>query len=137
MDKIFLRELEIDVVIGIWEWERQVKQKVSIDLEIATDYSQRAIASAVRHELPTLEKYSTALYARALDLRGEWALAEDLVRDLLYGSAFARMVGLPVLGAIEARRGRNTAGPWIGKGWELASVAAEDQRLAPAAKAGN
>ena len=34
MDKIFLRELEIDAVIGIWEWERQVKQKVSIDLEI-------------------------------------------------------------------------------------------------------
>ena len=30
MDKIFLRELEIDAVIGIWEWERQVKQKVSI-----------------------------------------------------------------------------------------------------------
>jgi len=37
MDKIFLRELEIDAVIGIWEWERQIKQKVSIDLEIATD----------------------------------------------------------------------------------------------------
>lgn len=103
------------------------------DLETATDYSQRAIASAVRHELPTLEKYSTALYARTLDLRGEWTLAEDLVRDLLDGSAFARMVGLPVLGAIEARRGRNSAGPRIVSGWELASVAAEDQRLGPAA----
>jgi dihydroneopterin aldolase len=37
MDKIFLRELEIDAVIGIWDWERQVKQKVSIDLEMAID----------------------------------------------------------------------------------------------------
>lgn len=37
MDKIFLRELEIDAVIGIWEWERRIKQKVSIDLDMAVD----------------------------------------------------------------------------------------------------
>ena len=37
MDKIFLRELEIDTVIGIWEWERRITQKVSIDLEMAAD----------------------------------------------------------------------------------------------------
>ena len=37
MDKIFLRELEIEAVIGIWEWERRIKQVVSIDLEMATD----------------------------------------------------------------------------------------------------
>jgi dihydroneopterin aldolase len=37
MDKIFLRQLEIDAVIGIWEWERRIKQRVSIDLEMATD----------------------------------------------------------------------------------------------------
>ena len=44
MDKIFLRDLEIEAVIGIWEWERRVTQKVSIDLEMATD--GRAAASA-------------------------------------------------------------------------------------------
>ena len=37
MDKIFLRELEVETVIGIWAWERKIKQTVSIDLEIATD----------------------------------------------------------------------------------------------------
>ena len=31
MDKIFLRDLEIDAVIGIWEWERRITQKVSIE----------------------------------------------------------------------------------------------------------
>lgn len=44
MDKIFLRALEIEAVIGIWEWERRIKQKVSIDLEMATD--ARAASSA-------------------------------------------------------------------------------------------
>lgn len=37
MDKIFLRELEIEAIIGIWEWERSIKQTVSIDLEMAVD----------------------------------------------------------------------------------------------------
>lgn len=37
MDKIFLRELKIETIIGFWEWERRVRQVVSIDLEIATD----------------------------------------------------------------------------------------------------
>ena len=37
MDKIFLRDLEIDAVIGIWEWERRITHKVSIDLEMAAD----------------------------------------------------------------------------------------------------
>jgi dihydroneopterin aldolase len=44
MDKIFLRDLEIEAVIGIWEWERRIKQKVSIDLEMAAD--ARAASSA-------------------------------------------------------------------------------------------
>lgn len=37
MDKIFLRELKIETIIGFWEWERRVKQIVSIDIEIGTD----------------------------------------------------------------------------------------------------
>ena len=44
MDKIFLRELEVEAVIGIWEWERRIKQTVSIDLEMAADV--RAASSA-------------------------------------------------------------------------------------------
>ena len=47
MDKIFLRELEIDAVIGIWEWERRIKQKVSIDLEMATDARLAANADQI------------------------------------------------------------------------------------------
>jgi len=37
VDTIFLRELEIEAVIGIWEWERRIKQVVSVDLDIGTD----------------------------------------------------------------------------------------------------
>ena len=54
MDKIFLRELKVETIIGFWEWERRVKQIVSIDLEIGTDArvaaSSDAIAGTLNYE---------------------------------------------------------------------------------------
>jgi dihydroneopterin aldolase len=44
VDKLFLRELKVETLIGFWDWERRVKQTVSIDLEVGTD-AQRAAAS--------------------------------------------------------------------------------------------
>lgn len=43
-DIIFLRDLRIPTVIGIFEWERAVKQTVVLDLEMAADI-RRAAAS--------------------------------------------------------------------------------------------
>ena len=34
MDKIFLSSLCVECIVGIWEWERRVKQKVIIDLQM-------------------------------------------------------------------------------------------------------
>lgn len=36
-DSIFLRELKVETTIGIWDWERKIRQTVSIDLEMGTD----------------------------------------------------------------------------------------------------
>jgi dihydroneopterin aldolase len=47
MDKIFLRELTVDTVVGIWEWERRIKQTVSIDLEMATDARAAAAEDSI------------------------------------------------------------------------------------------
>ena len=105
------------------------------DLPIASDYAQRAIASAARHELAGLEGYSTAIYARVLDLEGRWTEAEDLARDLLDAAAITQMVVLPVLGAIEARKSRGAAEATIRRGWQMSSVANEYQRLGPSATA--
>ncbi len=42
MDIIYLRDLRIAAIIGIFDWERRVKQTVSIDLEMATDIAKAA-----------------------------------------------------------------------------------------------
>jgi len=51
VDRLFLRELKIETIIGFWEWERRVKQIVSIDLEIGADARKAAAADAVSSAL--------------------------------------------------------------------------------------
>ena len=42
MDIVYIRELEIDTIIGIYDWEREQMQTVSIDLEMAADIARAA-----------------------------------------------------------------------------------------------
>ena len=37
MDIVFIEALEIDTVIGIYDWERKITQKVVLDIEMAFD----------------------------------------------------------------------------------------------------
>ena len=51
MDIIFLHDLRIDAVIGIWEWERKIRQTVSIDLEMSADIRKAAATDSVEDTL--------------------------------------------------------------------------------------
>jgi dihydroneopterin aldolase len=42
MDKIFLNQLRTECIVGIWEWERQVKQAVVLDIEMGCDVRKAA-----------------------------------------------------------------------------------------------
>jgi len=42
MDIIYIHELQVETVIGIYDWERNVKQVVSLDLEMAADIEKAA-----------------------------------------------------------------------------------------------
>ena len=37
MDIVFIRDLRIETVIGVYDWERKIRQTISLDLEMATD----------------------------------------------------------------------------------------------------
>jgi len=43
-DLVFIRELQVNTIIGVYDWERGVRQTVVLDLEMATD-NKRAAAS--------------------------------------------------------------------------------------------
>lgn len=51
MDKIFLDGLEIDTIIGIWDWERKIRQTVVVDLEMSADIARAAATDSVADTL--------------------------------------------------------------------------------------
>ena len=51
MDTIFLKELRVKAVIGVFEWERRVRQTVLIDLELAADARAAAKSDALEDTL--------------------------------------------------------------------------------------
>lgn len=42
MDIVYLRDLRIPTVIGVFEWERRVRQTVALDLDMAADIARAA-----------------------------------------------------------------------------------------------
>ena len=42
MDIIYLTDLKIETVIGVYDWEREIKQTVILDLEMGTDIRRAA-----------------------------------------------------------------------------------------------
>lgn len=51
MDIIYLRDLRIDAIIGVYEWERRVKQTVVLDLEMAGDVQRAALTDRLEDTL--------------------------------------------------------------------------------------
>lgn len=51
MDKIFISDLRIETVIGIYDWERKIRQPVNIDLEMAADIRRAAATDAIEDTL--------------------------------------------------------------------------------------
>ena len=51
MDIIFIRDLRIYTVIGIYGWERSIRQTVQIDLEMAVDIAKAAASDQIEDTL--------------------------------------------------------------------------------------
>ncbi|MFV2031375.1 MAG: dihydroneopterin aldolase [Gammaproteobacteria bacterium] len=42
MDIVFIRDLQIETVIGIYDWERKIRQVISLDIDMGTDIQKAA-----------------------------------------------------------------------------------------------
>ena len=51
MDKIFINDLQVETVIGIFDWEREIKQTISINLEMEFDISKAAKSDDINDSL--------------------------------------------------------------------------------------
>ncbi len=51
MDIVFLRGLRIETTIGIYDWEKQIKQPVVLDLEMGADVARGAATDRIEDAL--------------------------------------------------------------------------------------
>ena len=78
-DTIFLHELRVETTIGIWEWERKIRQIVSIDLEMGADIKSAAEKDAVDS---TLNYKAVAKRVRQFVSESEYQLVETLAERI-------------------------------------------------------
>lgn len=51
MDRVFVENLTVETVIGIFDWEREIRQTVSLDLEMEFDIRQAAASDSIEDAL--------------------------------------------------------------------------------------
>jgi dihydroneopterin aldolase len=79
MDKIFLHELKVETIIGIWEWERKIRQTVVIDLEMSADIARAAATDDVAD---TLNYKSVAKRVQSFVADSSFQLVETLAERI-------------------------------------------------------
>ncbi len=79
MDKIFLNDLKIDTIIGIYDWERQTQQTLSFDLEMDWDICP---AAATEDISKTLDYGAIAQRIVTFVKNSEYLLIETLAEEL-------------------------------------------------------
>jgi dihydroneopterin aldolase len=79
MDIIFLHNLKVDAVIGIWDWERKIRQSVEIDLDMAADIRKAAESDDVAD---TLNYKLVAKRLQSFVAESEFQLVETLAERI-------------------------------------------------------
>lgn len=115
MDIIYIRDLKIDTVIGVFDWERQITQTISFDIDMATDIRKAAASDDLADTLDY-----KAVSKRLIDYVGEsdFQLVETLAERVCeiiineFGVSWVRL-RLNKKGAL---RGANDVGVLIERG---------------------
>jgi dihydroneopterin aldolase len=79
MDIVYLNDLRIDTVVGIYDWERRTRQTVILDIEMGTDIRKAAETDDIRHTIDY-----KAVAKRLFDFVGtsEFHLVEKLAESV-------------------------------------------------------
>ena len=79
MDIVFINDLRIETIIGIYDWERKVRQTISLDLEMGTDIPRAATTDAIED---TLNYKAVAKRLIAFVGDSEYQLVETLAEEI-------------------------------------------------------
>lgn len=78
-DIIFLRDLAVETTIGVYDWERKIKQTLIFDLEMATDIRKAAASDDIED---TLDYKAVSKRVQAYVSESRFHLVETLAERL-------------------------------------------------------
>ncbi len=78
MDKVFIEGLEIEALIGIYDWERRIRQTLVFDLEMAFDNRVPAASDAIAD---TLDYKAVSKRLIAFVQQSQYGLVETLAEE--------------------------------------------------------
>lgn len=78
-DTIFLHDLRVETIIGLWDWERKIRQTVSIDLEMGADIRTAAQTDSIDG---TLNYKLVAKRVQQFVAESEFQLVESLAEGI-------------------------------------------------------
>lgn len=79
MDIVYLNDLRVETVIGIYDWERRTRQTVIFDIEMGTDISKAAATDTIEN---TLDYKAVAKRLFAFVDQSEFRLVETLAEQV-------------------------------------------------------
>jgi len=82
-DSVFITQLETEAVIGVFEWERSIKQRLVIDLELMADQRRASDTDDLKF---ALDYFSISEAVKALVVASSYQLIESVAE------AIARMI---------------------------------------------
>ncbi|PTQ89023.1 dihydroneopterin aldolase [Agitococcus lubricus] len=75
MDILYIRNLKVETIVGIFSWEKRIRQPIHLDLELAVDIRRAAQSDDIHYALDYKE-VSNRL--RDYISQSEWHLVETL-----------------------------------------------------------
>jgi len=79
MDIVYIRDLRIDAVIGIYEWEQRIRQQISVNIEMGWDNRKAAQSDDIKD---TLNYKAAANLVKELVDKSEVQLVEALAENI-------------------------------------------------------
>lgn len=79
MDIIYIHNIKAECIIGVWDWERRIKQAVFVNLDLGTDISKAAKSDELSD---TLDYKSITKQVKAFIEESSYQLVETLAENI-------------------------------------------------------
>lgn len=79
MDTVFICDLRVPTVVGIFDWERRIRQEIRLDIEMGFDIGK---AAASDHIDDTLDYKAVAKHVESFVRASSYQLVETLAENI-------------------------------------------------------